>query len=135
MTGRDTISANENPKINSVKSGDRRSNLLATLAGACESKRANRARARSRRSGSLELLIAQPLSCLLWYIVHRQREGQRFLRLISRFPLQSAGFWRQRHCLQGFAMSSFPGLEQCRSEEHTSELQSLMRISYAVFCL
>src|SRR3546814_4586739 len=27
-----------------------------------------------------------------------------------------------------------PGLK-CRSEEHTSELQSLMRISYAVFCL
>src|SRR3546814_8748110 len=25
--------------------------------------------------------------------------------------------------------------EQDRSEEHTSELQSLMRISYAVFCL
>src|SRR3546814_3070647 len=25
--------------------------------------------------------------------------------------------------------------EQGRSEEHTSELQSLMRISYAVFCL
>src|SRR3546814_1804874 len=25
--------------------------------------------------------------------------------------------------------------EQVRSEEHTSELQSLMRISYAVFCL
>src|SRR3546814_1533016 len=24
---------------------------------------------------------------------------------------------------------------QCSSEEHTSELQSLMRISYAVFCL
>src|SRR3546814_9296578 len=28
-----------------------------------------------------------------------------------------------------------PGLEVQRSEEHTSELQSLMRISYAVFCL
>src|SRR3546814_5057191 len=30
-----------------------------------------------------------------------------------------------------------PGIEPCaqRSEEHTSELQSLMRISYAVFCL
>src|SRR3546814_5684874 len=27
------------------------------------------------------------------------------------------------------------GRHQCRSEEHTSELQSLMRISYAVFCL
>src|SRR3546814_8723385 len=27
------------------------------------------------------------------------------------------------------------GLQVSRSEEHTSELQSLMRISYAVFCL
>src|SRR3546814_4882618 len=27
------------------------------------------------------------------------------------------------------------GVDQVRSEEHTSELQSLMRISYAVFCL
>src|SRR3546814_1432707 len=31
----------------------------------------------------------------------------------------------------GSARADFPG----RSEEHTSELQSLMRISYAVFCL
>src|SRR3546814_8067789 len=29
---------------------------------------------------------------------------------------------------------TFPSLQD-RSEEHTSELQSLMRISYAVFCL
>src|SRR3546814_3137705 len=28
-----------------------------------------------------------------------------------------------------------PGFPHDRSEEHTSELQSLMRISYAVFCL
>src|SRR3546814_2259593 len=28
-----------------------------------------------------------------------------------------------------------PKAKQARSEEHTSELQSLMRISYAVFCL
>src|SRR3546814_8755431 len=28
-----------------------------------------------------------------------------------------------------------PGVNPSRSEEHTSELQSLMRISYAVFCL
>src|SRR3546814_1295150 len=27
------------------------------------------------------------------------------------------------------------GMDDPRSEEHTSELQSLMRISYAVFCL
>src|SRR3546814_1978426 len=31
--------------------------------------------------------------------------------------------------------SSFPAGWTWRSEEHTSELQSLMRISYAVFCL
>src|SRR3546814_3512215 len=30
---------------------------------------------------------------------------------------------------------AFQGGEVIRSEEHTSELQSLMRISYAVFCL
>src|SRR3546814_10604785 len=31
--------------------------------------------------------------------------------------------------------NSNPFLNAVRSEEHTSELQSLMRISYAVFCL
>src|SRR3546814_7185992 len=31
--------------------------------------------------------------------------------------------------------SQKPTIPQIRSEEHTSELQSLMRISYAVFCL
>src|SRR3546814_6632596 len=35
--------------------------------------------------------------------------------------------------LAGHSMS--PISEHFRSEEHTSELQSLMRISYAVFCL
>src|SRR3546814_7197148 len=33
------------------------------------------------------------------------------------------------------AFLSFAFLPGARSEEHTSELQSLMRISYAVFCL
>src|SRR3546814_4519418 len=33
------------------------------------------------------------------------------------------------------AANQIPGLVGVRSEEHTSELQSLMRISYAVFCL
>src|SRR3546814_2825219 len=32
-------------------------------------------------------------------------------------------------------LSSDKTLKEARSEEHTSELQSLMRISYAVFCL
>src|SRR3546814_7515910 len=39
------------------------------------------------------------------------------------------GFFLAVH---GFALSA---LRPVRSEEHTSELQSLMRISYAVFCL
>src|SRR3546814_9574936 len=47
-------------------------------------------------------------------------------------------------CLHGLTRNArdFAGLAQhlagewrVRSEEHTSELQSLMRISYAVFCL
>src|SRR3546814_10710622 len=32
-------------------------------------------------------------------------------------------------------VDSLPTMDVQRSEEHTSELQSLMRISYAVFCL
>src|SRR3546814_1047038 len=43
--------------------------------------------------------------------------------------------------LENFAKAPFPGVRLDalkylhRSEEHTSELQSLMRTSYAVFCL
>src|SRR3546814_3657887 len=41
-----------------------------------------------------------------------------------------------KDCCQGRAELCEPLLaELTRSEEHTSELQSLMRISYAVFCL
>src|SRR3546814_5179187 len=35
----------------------------------------------------------------------------------------------------GIALTKLDVLDGFRSEEHTSELQSLMRISYAVFCL
>src|SRR3546814_7098570 len=38
-----------------------------------------------------------------------------------------------RHC--GFNGSAQAVVDRRRSVEHTSELQSLMRISYAVFCL
>src|SRR3546814_4499383 len=43
------------------------------------------------------------------------------------------GAVRRTHAGQGTRTHRRPG--QFRSEEHTSELQSLMRISYAVFCL
>src|SRR3546814_2420779 len=41
----------------------------------------------------------------------------------------------RRGGLHGAAAAGPAGLVGQRSEEHTSELQSLMRISYAVFCL
>src|SRR3546814_10203952 len=49
--------------------------------------------------------------------------------------------WQGRHLVVGFTAGisrlplNLPLLKGSRSEEHTSELQSLMRISYAVFCL
>src|SRR3546814_5603595 len=51
------------------------------------------------------------------------------------------GYGRARRCIwAGFAALLFMAfmawvVVALRSEEHTSELQSLMRISYAVFCL
>src|SRR3546814_9773103 len=36
---------------------------------------------------------------------------------------------------EGFALDEKAARNHRRSEEHTSELQSLMRLSYAVFCL
>src|SRR3546814_2592020 len=42
-----------------------------------------------------------------------------------------AGFTDMRFSFHGMTTQNF----KQRSEEHTSELQSLMRISYAVFCL
>src|SRR3546814_2899716 len=50
--------------------------------------------------------------------------------LHSRLPVRPDRRRRDRQRRVGVGM-----IEQLRSEEHTSELQSLMRISYAVFCL
>src|SRR3546814_5955765 len=82
-----------------------------------------------------------------------QGDGRRALRLefglagrgatsIASRPSCASARWHQQGPEEGG--SEFPGGEQegravtgggLRSEEHTSELQSLMRISYAVFCL
>src|SRR3546814_8747964 len=42
---------------------------------------------------------------------------------------------RTNPAVNGDPASAFSLIEHARSEEHTSELQSLMRISYDVFCL
>src|SRR3546814_1963179 len=63
---------------------------------------------------------------------HRQSRSAT-LRLLLRCV--AARFSAQCNNVQQRMVSS-PGLRRGRrSEEHTSELQSLMRISYAVFCL
>src|SRR3546814_8972813 len=72
-------------------------------------------------------------------------------RLEARRPGNEAAVHRRRHLgalvaeLLQHAVEALPGYikrlavqhdaHRSRSEEHTSELQSLMRISYAVFCL
>src|SRR3546814_3098939 len=52
---------------------------------------------------------------------------------VVRHPYDERAEWQD---FTGPAPEDFePYTTFCRSEEHTSELQSLMRISYAVFCL
>src|SRR3546814_1913962 len=48
-------------------------------------------------------------------------------------PLVNRAEWRC--ALRPLLPTPTPKTDYPRSEEHTSELQSLMRISYAVFCL
>src|SRR3546814_18342735 len=59
-------------------------------------------------------------------------------RSLARAPPHGDALARRRCRRAGHAARTEDGaddLGQPRSEEHTSELQSLMRISYAVFCL
>src|SRR3546814_3636327 len=60
------------------------------------------------------------------------------LQLLVRY--ETAGSVEEQNPKYFFGKAPHRGLEignefRIRSEEHTSELQSLMRISYAVFCL
>src|SRR3546814_2095817 len=70
--------------------------------------------------------------------------------LAAALPAGFNGRWTRRHWMHAslfamlgtLVMAIVPGFSNAmsssaahRSEEHTSELQSLMRISYAVFCL
>src|SRR3546814_1184550 len=50
--------------------------------------------------------------------------------------VDTADHWGLVSCFRlGARRYQLPSGDALRSEEHTSELQSLMRISYAVFCL
>src|SRR3546814_5872445 len=74
-------------------------------------------------------LIVDPVDrqCVLDQIVGADREKSRMTRQHRRHQRS------RRHFDDG--ADRHIGCELVRSEEHTSELQSLMRNSYAVFCL
>src|SRR3546814_9113356 len=97
-----------------AKQSQRRTTLAGTVKCRCDDVRYDLL---SERTGIHDHRILA--TCLSdkrdWFIVHRQATGQ--------LLLNKARDLRRT--------SKDPG----RSEEHTSELQSLMRISYAVFCL
>src|SRR3546814_3219700 len=66
--------------------------------------------------------------------------SRKALACISTHDLATlAGWWcgrdLERREESGFLPPAEGAAQRARSEEHTSELQSLMRISYAVFCL
>src|SRR3546814_1515319 len=93
---------------------------------------------------SLEELneLIQALVNGLWNdLTRHQKRSQpfRLTRLPSEPTAANLGHYGRVRLdeLGGFIEGLFNGEEaiDLRSEEHTSELQSLMRISYAVFCL
>src|SRR3546814_2503861 len=100
------------------------------------------------------LLRVQPLQLHLRALFGqklRQRVFKLTLRGLIRFAVGLSGLGLRRvsrsgleHVLQNIGQNLVVGVaaalclarrRHLRSEEHTSELQSLMRISYAVFCL
>src|SRR3546814_10436535 len=55
--------------------------------------------------------------------------------VIADIPFEHRNAGSFRKCHRPVVIATIVGRDCHRSEEHTSELQSLMRISYAIFCL
>src|SRR3546814_6029289 len=79
-------------------------------------------------------LIERPTMLNDMEAVHRHIIGRRSANR-SLPPYRAALTDEIVEILSTFFAKERPGAAVSRSEEHTSELQSLMRISYAVFCL
>src|SRR3546814_765563 len=98
------------------------------------------------------------LAAILFVVAWNMSEARRFLRLVRKAPRADVAILLITFALTiltdlvvavniGVILAMFQFMRrmsasvevvehgQARSEEHTSELQSLMRISYAVFCL
>src|SRR3546814_4347054 len=96
---------------------------------------------RSTRTDTLfpytTLFRSSPATRILGRLLRRSR-GDRVLAGPARPPARPAALSPRRRRLDRRAAGAVVAPEErlcLRSEEHTSELQSLMRISYAVFCL
>src|SRR3546814_5828661 len=82
------------------------------------------------RSQALEIV------CLLRRLATKRLLPGRFLRASARCDIEYATTPMPLRCAARQIFHFGHESHECvrRSEEHTSELQSLMRISYAVFC-
>src|SRR3546814_2105093 len=67
--------------------------------------------------------------------VHRRKMRRGDIHRLGAFLLRLVGEREQRADLIGRKAEAARVADEPRSEEHTSELQSLMRTSYADFCL
>src|SRR3546814_7357486 len=79
-----------------------------------------------------------------WSALKTRRPGWHLIRTVAGLGSMYVGFYAiARMAFADYVAISFTAplfgtllsIPLLRSEEHTSELQSLMRISYAVFCL
>src|SRR3546814_2735257 len=95
-----------------------------------------RSRVISADSFKLFVIVDTPLPDLRcrWFLPRRERNGEK-----SAIPRALSASRRAAVASCSAALRFFRALRLAirprRSEEHTSELQSLMRNSYAVFCL
>src|SRR3546814_9218008 len=93
---------------------------------------AYRASARAKNSGPVHSTSRSTLSSA--GALGSDRMRRKWLSPAKSASSDTAALWRSSDL--GVTMTSgFLNGRSIRSEEHTSELQSLMRISYAVFCL
>src|SRR3546814_2374286 len=82
-------------------------------------------------SGILSLFWSVPFA-LARELANKNAGGQ----LLATSSLFALGEWARSTTIVGFAWNPLGAIWlEVRSEEHTSELQSLIHISYAVFCL
>src|SRR3546814_5051330 len=93
-------------------------------------------RGRAARTTANFYLVPGIVAVLAWALLDEHLGALALLGLLA----ASLGCWLVNVAARGIvrgaaALSDVDDTDVDRSEEHTSELQSLMRISYAVFCL